>query len=439
MIASLFLAVLSFAVVLLLYFLTKGTHFEFGIKNGNVWSIILLREMLLIFLPLVLLQLFGVGAFRNSIHYADDTGIFRVSLLTIYSMGLFVICLSLFSRLAPVPHERNERIEFITDPNVERFAKAALISAVSLLIFAMLFLNYRHVFLDVLFSGENIIKARLGNVYSSGLPSQLAYLIVLCSWVLAIYSAILLYQARRRKAIFYLLSALLLASARGDKAPALMVIIIGIISYFSLSGSTVSIKKILVYVPLYLLALISAIYFVVALQIPDLTIGDFFIYLSNRLGVGQMAGVFETFAIPSLSGDFYWHMVPFASIFVDYPIYDKALMMFVEGYDFDQMGVKNSLFISEAYGIGGWWLMLVSPIIVGFSWALGARLIFVFIRRLFGHAVALMYALPIFILASPLTGGFSSFPFFKGLILNMLALSVIWFVFKLSTITLARR
>lgn len=439
MVGSLLLTVLCIAVPFLFYFLMKGTAFELNLREGSVWSFLILRELIMILLPLVLLQAYGVKAFPDSMVYAKDENVFEVSLLTLYAITLFIVCLAIFSRFAPISHDREERVGMAVDPDVARFANASLVCGGTLLTFAILFLNYKHVFLDAILSGGFLVRARLDNVYSSGLPTQLAYLISLSSWIVSIYSSILLCQNRRRKALVYFLLALLFASASGDKAPVLMVVVISVISFFYIRGSSVSAKKIFLHVPAYSLILFFATYFVVSLQIDELTIGGYQTYLVNRLGVGQMAGVFETFSIQKLEGNFFWHMIPFASLFVDYSIYDKSLMMFVEGYDFDQMGVKNSLFISEAYGIGGWLLMLISPIIVGLSWAIGARLIFIFMRRFFGRSVALIYAFPLYILSSPLTGGFSSFPLFKGLILTVLALGVIWFVFKLSTITFVRR
>ena len=97
-----------------------------------------------------------------------------------------------------------------------------------------------------------------------------------------------------------------------------------------------------------------------------------------------------------------------------------------EGYGFSEMGVKNSLFISEAYGIGGFSLVLISPFVVGFSYSLGIYLLSKFLLYLFGSSISIVFALPIYILSAALTGGFSSFPLFKGLILTMACLGFIW-------------
>ena len=43
---------------------------------------------------------------------------------------------------------------------------------------------------------------------------------------------------------------------------------------------------------------------------------EFGAYLVNRLGIGQMAGMYETMALAKqgyfLTSDFYWHIIPFA-------------------------------------------------------------------------------------------------------------------------------
>ena len=123
-------------------------------------------------------------------------------------------------------------------------------------------------------------------------------------------------------------------------------------------------------------------------------------------------------------------MVPGASFFIDYIPYDKALMMVTEGYGYSEMGVKNSFFISEAYGIGGMLLVFFSPIVVGMCYALGSYFLYLFLKKFFGYAVSVIFTLPIYILSSALTGGFSSFPLFKGLLLEVLCLGVIWMVFQ---------
>jgi hypothetical protein len=177
---------------------------------------------------------------------------------------------------------------------------------------------------------------------------------------------------------------------------------------------------------------ISILYVVVSFQIPNLNFVNFWIYLYNRLGIGQMEGVYETFSLDEIpEGRYYLHMIPFASLFTHYTNFQKILMMVTEGYDYASMGVKNSLFIAEAYAIGGWGLTLISPIIVGITYGLGLFVFFKGLKFLFGDDVARVYFLPLYLLTHQLTGGFSGFPLLKRVIHILLLLTSVWVIRRL--------
>ena len=175
-------------------------------------------------------------------------------------------------------------------------------------------------------------------------------------------------------------------------------------------------------------------FFVYYLQAGSHEYSRFLIYIFNRLGIGQMAGVYETFGLIEngygIEGEFAYHMIPFARFFVNYVDYQKFLMMFTEGYNFTSMGVKNSYFIAEAYAIGGWGLMLLSPIIVSFSFVMGLFILYkftsYFLSKDFFFAVFIVY-----LKFMDITGGFSQFPFFKGLILFLAYLFLIGIGWKI--------
>lgn len=125
-------------------------------------------------------------------------------------------------------------------------------------------------------------------------------------------------------------------------------------SYFSVREVNISWRT--VFKTLFLSAplLYVLVYFVVSLQVTDLSIEKFNIYLLNRIGVGQKWAVFlKPSQFQEWGVNFTWHMIPGASFFVDYIPYDKMLMMVTEGYGYTQMGVKNSLF--NFRGLWYWW------------------------------------------------------------------------------------
>lgn len=439
MLNAIFLFFLTVATVVFFYVATKNTLLRLDLRSGRIWPILLYREFFMVFSGILLASAYGVGAFEGAILNARDDDIFTTSLWSIYAVLAFGATLAFLVRYFDISSDIKEYHLIVNDHKVRRFANAAILIGVSLSIFSFLFLSYNHAFIASILTGEGLVAVRLRNSYGSRLPSQIAQVITISWWIISIYVGILLYQRRRLRGAFYGLISLFLASTAGDKAPVVMCFMLISFSYFSLRGVKISGRWALKVVLLYFPVLYIALFLIVSLQIPELTVEKFNVYLLNRLGVGQMAGVFETFSIPRLDGDFFWHMIPGASFFVEYIPYDKMLMMIVEGYGYTEMGVKNSLFISEAYGMGGMPLVIFAPAIVGISYALGILILYLFLYRFFGRPIALIYALPLYILSSALTGGFSSFPLFKGLILEILCLGVIWLGFQFLRLSLKKR
>lgn len=411
------------------FLLFARTRFSIKPSEGKLWPLLLYREYILIFLPLILVQEYGIESFPHALFFVRNDSTFFISLISILSIFLYSAAAGITARLTSITTIHNSSVQPNSDDSTLIFATAAITLALLVFTIAISFLGYKHAFIYALTTGENVLTARLENVYSSNLPSQLSQVITIGWWIAAIQSGLLIY---RRKLLFgatFLILAFLLSSANGGKAPPLMCITLAILSYAVAARPKMRISRLLIFGPILTALIFFLLFWITALQIPNLDLETYLAFLVNRLGIGQMSGVFETFSIDRLRGDFYLHTIPFASLFLDYPTYDKQLMLFTEGADFSRTGVKNSLFISEAYGIGGWLLASLSPIIVGVSYGVGSYLLHFSMKIFFGPNVAAVYALPIYLLSSPLTGGFSSFIFFKGLILTLLIIFPIFILF----------
>ena len=410
----------------IIFVFSKNTFLEFNPRQGSIWIVLLLQTYLLILMPILLLNLYGVNNFSNVLYFVKDEGIFKISLISIYALFAFSLTVLFFARFIKLPIDFNSRLSSINSDNLKVFVNSSVVCSFLIFLFSYLFLGYKHAFIESILTGSNVLNVRLDNVYKSQLPSQLSYLIYLSYIISSIFSGIQLAQNKYIKFFIYLFISLFLASIGGQKAPVFSAITICLLSYVSVVGFKFSIKKTLFSIFIYIPLLYLFLFLIVSLQINELDFISFNHYLIGRLGVGQMAGTFETFSMNRLDGDFYLHIFPFASFFYDYIPYDKALMMYTEGYRFDEMGVKNSFFVSEAYGIGGWPLLIASPFIVGLSFILGLKIFYLFLKSFFGESVAIIYCLPIFILTTNLTGGFSSFPFFKGLIQIIILFFIIY-------------
>ena len=421
--------VLAISVLIVFYRLTRDTYFEMIPRRGQIWSLLLYRELLISLGALPLTLFYGPQAFDDLNISVTHDSITNTTFVVLYAIGLFLFLIALGVRFFRIPSSMTLRRLALGSDSLHRFANAACLAGLGLLAVAIVFLSYRQAFLVSVITGKSILSVRLSNAYNSDLPSQIASLITICWNIIAIYSGVELFKNRRKIALAYLFIALILASARGDKAP--IVICFGLtgLSFISLAGIRLSTTKLLQIAGLYIPIIYFIIFSVVSLQIPELTFAQFNNYLLQRLGIGQMIGTFLSLAHARISGDFFWQMIPGARFFTDYVPYDKVLMLNAENYGYADMGVMNSLFISEAYGIGGWALVIISPLIVGMSYLIGILILYKFLKSFFTKEIATIYALPMYLLNSNITGGFSSFPLFKGLMLEIGGLLVVWVIY----------
>lgn len=427
----LFSTIIAFGFLVILL-LNRGTFLDFK----NIWSVIFYKQALLILLPVLLLSTINAKEF-TSLKMVNQSDVFFISSLVLFSFFIFALFFLVLNRffLKSKYINLSSRV-FTRNSAVDYFSVAAIFSGVFLLIFSILFLGYQHAFIASILSGVNILHVRLQNAYSTNLPSQLAYLITVSYWVAAIYSSLLATEKRYINSLFFFVVGVFLSSAGGSKAPVVDLFVFFVMGYLYFSSNSlkkVSFSKILLWFPVYISVIFIVLYYVVSLQIADLTISKFLIYLLERLGVGQMAGVYETFSIDFLLPGSAWHMIPFANLFVDYPIFSKELMLLTENREFSDTGVKNSFFIAEAYGMGGWFLMIVSPVWMAFAYIIKIFILSFFLKYAFGESVRDVYLLPLFFLSTNPTGDFSSFAFQKGTLLLVFTLILIYlflFVFK---------
>lgn len=406
----------------------RGSLLGLNLNKGHVWPLIFYMEISLIVIPVVLLSIYGVSFFEGILFNVKQDDVFGINLIVLYSLLLFVLFLSIFLKIFKIKLTDNSGISKYIE--FRDFANASLVSGLIVIVISYLFFSYKHAFFQAVFFNDLLIGVRLENKYLSTLPSQFGYIMTVVFIICSIYSGFCFASNKYFSFLIHFLGSLFLASAAGDKAPVVMVFIYSILAYYSCVGFRLNFNKSFFIVSAMVFFYVF-IFYIVSLQIENIQISDFNIFLLERLGVGQMTGVYETMSIKRLEGDFYLHSIPFSRLFSDYVPYDKALMMYTEGYEFDAMGVKNTLFISEAFGIGGWILLLLSPLIVAFSYALGFYIFQKFISMTFSDEIAFLYSLPLYIIAMPLTGGFSSYPFFKGLILNIFMLSLIFPLYKI--------
>jgi hypothetical protein len=425
---------LSAFIFVLAVILMRGTILDISKPKENPWPIIWYIQLLLVLLPTALFTLLGIEYISS---HSPMKGLVpgtetEIALTTIGTLLLYILALTFFLRVARLRRLTDE-LPFIQggERYISRYAWALTIIG-SLILATMVLLGFRHAFIYSLLGGERLLSIRLANVYQTGLAKHGIPVLFWISYLLSLLAGLLFRSGGKRAGSLFLIFALLLASAPGNKAPIVNSVLLWILaSRVQLPRFLISGWSIVTAIGLGLLT-VTLIYNLFLTQYPEAEFDDFLVYLLGRLGLGQMYGVYCTFGLAFTSGlppgDYYWALVPGASYLNEgYVNYQKMLMMVVQGYDFHQMGVINSYFIAEAFAMGGYTLMYLSPIIVAFSSAVGIKVLNKLFDQLVWPAIAPMLSLPLFLLTHDITGGFNGFPLFKGLfVLVVLLLISLW-------------
>jgi hypothetical protein len=248
----------------------------------------------------------------------------------------------------------------------------------------------------------------------------------------------LLAAARRSRCIAtglryaVMFSSALCLTWSGEKSP----LVIGLLGYWFLSrwqkGGRISLRQtVLVATAACALALM-----LIAVTTTDATgaaVGSVF---AIRTFLGQISGLFQTLANFTPDPRYYLSWIPFAgSVVSDIPTFARDLMIMTEG-DTTTGGTLNTLFLAEAYGAGGWPMLLVSPFLVGAGLALGLHLTRAFATWIGGREFGTCGTF-LFLMNSWLTSGMASIVGFRGLIFTCFILLTIAVPYRL-VLTFAR-
>ena len=420
-----FFILLCIALLVVFYFSLRYTPLEISFNRGGLAGLLLFREMFgLVALAVVLLNIYGPDYFHGFKNTKDDS-VFPISLVVFYSLFVFLITAGGALKLIFHKYYRgqlgnsNRQLKFsdLDYSRLLRFGWSFALVGLAVNLFGSFYYGTDHAFIGAIFYGENLKGIRLSNVYESEMPGAFNSFRKFCYIFLAIILGGMSFSKSRISFIFMVFSVVYLSSFGGAKAPPVQALILYMISSACFSNLKFSFRLLINF--LIAITLVSTlVFYVVWLQKGGITIEEFFIYIINRLGVGQMAGVYEQFNLRLRSPEYILHSVPFASQIFEYPIFQKDLMVRSEFVtDANSTGVKNSLFISEAYAFGGNYLVMVSPFLVGISYALSLFFVFKIVLHLFlgSIAVSITFSGLFFVTYLPLTGGMSEWLFLKAL------------------------
>lgn len=409
------------------YKLLGPYNIGFSIKNKNFAGLIVFKEFFaLIGLSSIFLSLYPIYFFNGFDNTLQESVVYISfwvwASLFFYTISLFVgtnITYRLFCR-----NTGNAR-------SLKSLLFISIFLAVILYLYLVFFYGVRHAFFDAIFTGESLLNTRLDNKYATSIPS-----FILSIFNIFIYFSIVIFSFSKieKRSIMYFCALILLylLTYDGGKAHLFNGMIVYILIKLS-QKSHINLNFSLIFK--FLLVLIFFVFlviYIVKVQYPDFNDEQLTKYFINRLGVGQMGGTYEQFNLNLYDPRYVYHSIPFASLFLDYPVFQKDLMLVSEGIlDPTKTGIKNSLFISEASAFG-WLYLILSPFIVGFNTAISIAIIALFLSKFYlnDRIISFKISTFLFLCMNTLTGGFSEYMFFKSAILIVISLSIILFTTK---------
>ena len=422
---------------LLLYFFGfRRSVFGVSFKNSHFAGLILVKElMLLVLLGVVLLEFFSVDSFY-ALHYVESSSVEYISWLILYSVFVFLVTIIFIGKyLFP----SSLRLPIANSPSpaslkrIHSFAIYLFFFYGICLVLIFNFWGHHHAFFSAIFEGASLKQIRMENKYESNVPSVIISLVSFQSTLVAILAGSPAFRNKilQRSVLFF--SALVFAGSSGEKAPLLNIIVIFFLSCASFSPKRFGFGSIF---GTFILgaALSILILFAVSIQYPTYNADDYILYFINRIGVGQISGVYEQFNLFLYDPEYIYHAIPFANFFLEYTPFQKDLMIISEDVkNAASTGVKNSLFLSEAMGIGGWWLAIASPFIVAINYVLSYIVISKLINSMLLHDRYLCSKICplLFIYIAPLTGGFSEWLFLKLLVIYVIYILITFLPFNI--------
>lgn len=360
------LSVCVLGLLLLFFRGLRGSIFEVSLARRNVGGIFMFRELfLMITLGVLIFETIGYENFVT--FYITSESLEQTSVVILTCLGILIITLAFISKnVFPTQlmwsHNTPQKASTSQSSIALVYASSALLLMLVIIAHAA---GMKHAFLQSILGGTDLMKLRLANVTDMDAPQHIiAYIRYLFQLIALLLG---LYTARIPKPMRMLIMVLVLyaASLPGDKAPIIQVLFLYFIGRFKSShlSPLASLRRVLALSTIS----IGAIYLVTLVQYPEMGLSEFMDFIFERLGIGQIQGVYEQFAVRLRNSDYIFSEIPLSGIFGETIAFSKDLMAATYGYYMDRsdFGVMNSFFIGEAYAIGGWLLVWLSPIIVG--------------------------------------------------------------------------
>lgn len=435
--------IIAFLCALVLAFyglMTNRTVLGFSIKDGQLSGLFFLTNLILFIIPCIIIIQY-VDVYNSPVlFYVSEDSLFEANILIIYGIFSFLAFFGIFYRifinsfeysrgkLEKELHHHRDSLFFVFYVCI-----ALLIISVAFAIFG---LGARHAFFEGFlgYGSAGVIR------HQNAAISNLSYFKHFISLNCALVSAIIATRAFDQRGWVRLIGILVIivcGSFYGSKSPIAIYSIIFALAYMESHGEIKSItfiKKIAFLLIICLLVLYGAIYFTYISNNENFNFGQ---YLFNRVFIAQMAGMYEQWNLDLRSTVYAYHFVPFASLFIDYPVFHKDLMMISENrIDVNSIGIKNTFYLAEAYAAFGNLGLIFAPIIMGFSMVVNYLILSKFFQRVFGNKrLGVFFGSYLFVFFFGLTDGISQSVLLKGSVVVILLFLPLFLFSSLRTIS----
>ncbi len=395
-------------------------------------------------LPGSVLYYYGIYNDYTTTFYVTNDNAVTTTYFVWYALAVFIIVFALLSK-----HKYYLRPKITLSKHDIRTLTLLLgISILCLFIVVSIFYSFgmRNALIGSVITHENIVEIRLANRYS-GIPTVIiSYFIFLLHFSAILFGASIRSLSKVKK-FFYFFALLFFMSWLGDKALYLYIFVEIFISHiYFISISTINEHKASrtlskSSIKLIIISIFSIVAFLIVaqLQIGFTNTHQLVGYLMGRGVLGQIAGVYEEFGLGLHDIGYALTNLPFLSFLFNHDYFNKDLMMATWGVGLassEDTGVMNSMFIGEAFAIGGYGLVLMSPIIVAVSLFWSHSLLYWIMRKFININRNLMKSITVFIVASTfsLAGDFGPYMFMKLAIMEILFLISILIIYKMMVI-----
>lgn len=405
---------------------TSSTSFGHGRSNPGPFWIQSLVEVPIFILPgVVLTSLEGV---RELWIFANITeSDYRAAIFAIYyGLACYFVAVYTFDRVIRA-FTRRPRMRPM--PPRELRLLARLLVVLQLLALAAIALFVDRLPALGLLTGEDVGVLRRAATIDFRGPTVLLSLVKLYGYLglflLAVMPGMPGMSGRRSLRTLLWLTSLCCMVWSGEKSPA----VIGFLGYWFVRAhherQPITLRRLL---PLAAAAIgLSAAMFAVVGGGDEFSAVE---YVMIRAFLGQISGFFQTIGIFTPDPRYFQSWIPLAGSLSDQlPVFARDLMVMTEG-DTDTSGTLNTLFLGEAYGAGGWPMLLLSPFIVAGSVVISLHLLRAVLTRYAGSEFATC-GLFLFVMNSWLTSGMAGFPAFRGLIFVAFVLATVVVPYRL--------